>query len=282
MSQTVIKIGTSGYSYDDWSGVFYPEALNSKGYLRHYSKNFNVVEINSTYYRIPKPQMFAAMLKKVPDDFRFVVKLSKQFTHKRGEAGEALKPYKKGISPLLHHDKLITLLAQFPYSFKPGSDSLEHLKFIRKSFEGIPVNVEFRNEYWIRDKTFEFLEENDLGYVSVDMPRLPRLVPPVAKSTSPLGYVRFHGRVEENWWDPPEPHMRYDYLYETKELKEWVPKVEKLAEKTDRILLFFNNHFEAKSAKNAKQMSQLLELSPPEVAREPDDIEFPDNQGRLF
>ena len=278
----MIKVGTSGYSYKDWKNLFYPPGTNSSSFLQHYSTFFNIVEINSTYYHIPKPQMFAAMINKVPEDFSFVVKLSKQFTHERNKAEKKLDDYLTGISPLIHQDKLTTLLAQFPYSFKPSPDSFDHLKYLREVFQDIPINVEFRNEFWIKEETFEFLRDNDLGFVSVDMPRLPRLVPPIVRSTSSIGYVRFHGRVKKHWWNPPEPHMRYDYLYEEKELKEWIPKIEELSKQTGQTLLFFNNHFQAKSAKNAMEISRLLELAPPEVAKNPDEMELPDNQNRLI
>lgn len=270
----MIKVGTSGYSFDDWSGVIYPESLESGDYLSHYGTYFNTVELNFPYYRMPDPQIFLALMKKVPDDFDFSVKLTKEFTHEREKIKEAIEPYREGIQPLLAHDRLATLLAQFPYSFKPCEESFNHLRRIRDELEGIPINVEFRNEYWINEETFRFLAENDLGYVCVDMPKLSRLVPPVVRVTNGLGYIRFHGRVKKHWWDPPEPHKRYDYLYRREELEEWIPKVRELSEEAKSSYLFFNNHFQGKSAKNAALMTDLLDLQPPEINRTPEEMDF--------
>ncbi|MFB6290859.1 MAG: DUF72 domain-containing protein [Candidatus Bipolaricaulia bacterium] len=254
----MIKIGTSGYSYKDWEGIFYPRNLGKKNYLAHYSKFFDITEINSTYYRLPTPGMFENIRKKVPDEFQFVVKLSKELTHEREKAKESIDQFRKGIDPLVDSNQLITTLAQFPYSFKPGAKSYEHLKFLREAMPNIPINVEFRNDYWIKEKTFDFLEKHSLGYVCVDMPDLPHLVPPRIASTTELGYIRFHGRVREHWWDAPEPYMRYDYLYDEDELKEWVEKTQELENYTKNIVILFNNHYQGKSAKNAKTFSSLL------------------------
>lgn len=254
----MIKIGTSGYSYSDWKGIFYPDSLSKKDYLKHYANFFGITEINSTYYRIPRPGMFKSIIKKAPKDFSFTVKLSKEFTHERQKAASSVDSYKRGIEPLLDSGQLMTLLAQFPYSFKPNKQNYSHLENIRQAFANLPINVEFRNKYWITDKTFSFLREHDFGYVCVDMPNLPNLVPPIVKATTDLGYVRFHGRVKKHWWNPPQPHMRYDYLYEEEELEEWVNRSKKLDNETENVVIMFNNHFQGKSAKNARQFSSLL------------------------
>ncbi len=256
----MIRIGTSGYSYDDWKGVVYPEKLSKKNFLKHYKNYFNLTEINSTYYHLPEPGMFKNILDKVPEDFKFVVKLSKELTHEREKAPSAVKKFREGINPLVESRQLVTTLAQFPYSFKPNKENYRHLEFLRDQLSELPINVEFRNEYWIKEETFDFLERNDLGYVCVDMPRLPRLVPPVVKATSDLGYIRFHGRVEDHWWNPPEPHMRYDYSYDEEELEEWVDKTSELDDYTENIVILFNNHYQGKSARDAKKFSSLLDM----------------------
>lgn len=254
----MLRIGTSGYSYDDWKGVVYPKGMSKKNFLGHYRKFFDITEINSTYYHLPSPGMFSNILKKVPDDFQFVVKLSKELTHERDKTADAVEKYKKGIEPLAESGQLVTLLAQFPYSFKPNEAAYDHLKFLREAMPDLPINVEFRNKYWINEETFDFLKEHRLGYVCVDMPPLPRLVPPTVQATTELGYIRFHGRVKENWWNAPEPHMRYDYSYEKDELEEWVDKTKELENYTENIVILFNNHYQGKSARNAKEFASML------------------------
>jgi len=254
----MIKIGTSGYSYRDWEGIFYPQNLSKKNYLNHYARFFDITEINSTYYRLPSPGMFENIRKKVPEDFKFVVKLSRELTHEREKTEDSIDQYRKGIEPLVESGQLVTTLAQFPYSFKPSDQNFDHLKLLREEMPNIPINVEFRNDYWIKEKTFDFLERHSLGYVCVDMPRLSRLVPPIIAATTELGYIRFHGREEKYWWNPPEAHMRYDYLYAEEELEEWVDRTEELGKYTENIVILFNNHYQGKSAKNAKSFASLL------------------------
>ncbi|MFW6048785.1 MAG: DUF72 domain-containing protein [Candidatus Bipolaricaulota bacterium] len=254
----MIRVGTSGYSYDDWKGVVYPDRLAKKDFLKHYSNFFGITEINFTYYRLPDPGIFRNIIDKAPDDFLFSVKLSKEFTHERDKMSGAIDGYRKGIEPLIESDQLLTLLAQFPYSFKPDRQGYNHLKRIRKAFGELPVNVEFRNDYWINDRTFAFLQEQGLGYVCVDMPRLKHLVPPVVRGTTDLGYIRFHGRAAKHWWNPPKAYMRYDYLYEGGELEEWVEKTHDLENYTENIVVTFNNHFQGKSARNAVEFDSML------------------------
>lgn len=271
----MITIGTSGYSYDDWKGVVYPKGLKKRNFLRYYEKYFDITEINSTYYHLPTPGLFESILKKVPDDFQFVVKFSRELTHEREKASESIGKFREGIEPLIESNQLTTTLAQFPYSFKPREESFRHLETLRKELPEIPINVEFRNEYWIKEKTFDFLQAHDLGYVCVDMPRLPRLVPPIVKATTDLGYIRFHGRVKEHWWNPPNPHMRYDYYYDEEELEEWIEKTEELERQTENVVVLFNNHFQGKSAKNAKTFASLLkgETNSHELAEDEDFIQ---------
>ncbi len=254
----MIQVGTSGYSYDDWKGIIYPDRLSKKDFLNHYTNFFGITEINFTYYRLPDPGIIRNILKKAPDDFLFSVKLSKEFTHEREKMDDSVEEYKEGIEPLIESGQLVTLLAQFPYSFKPEEASYRHLEEIRKAFGDIPINVEFRNDYWINDRTFSFLHNQDLGYVCVDMPGLSHLVPPVVRATTELGYIRFHGRASEHWWNAPKPYMRYDYLYDKKELEEWVDKVHELENYTKNIVITFNNHFQGKSARNAVEFDSLL------------------------
>jgi uncharacterized protein YecE (DUF72 family) len=260
----VIKIGTSGYSYDDWKGPVYPDKANKSEFLSLYARLFSTVEINSTYYRIPSPFMFQRLLEKVPPEFDFVVKLSKEFTHEREGFPQAVRPFNEGIKPLVQAGKLGCLLAQFPYSFHLTDENLEHLEQVREAIDpAIPINIEFRCDDWIKEEVFAFLKERGLGFVCVDMPRLERLIPPIVRATTAIGYIRFHGRLKPTWWEHKEPAMRYDYLYSEEELKEWVPKIRELESQTSVTYLFMNNHPGGKSVKNARQLSLLLGLPVP-------------------
>lgn len=264
-----IRIGTSGYSFKDWVGSIYPESLPQKEWLSFYAREFDTVEINSTYYRIPSPYMMAALVRKVdPRRFLFVVKVPKEMTHERGKFDETVRPFLEGIQPLIEAGCLGGLLAQFPYSFKRHhEESLSHLERLRDAIpREIPVHVEFRNVWWYRPEVIEFLREHDLGFVNVDLPPLPGL--PQEKTsivTNGIGYFRFHGRNAAKWWEHETAGERYDYLYSQEELEEWVPAILEAVSKARMTFIFMNNCHRGKSAINAVQLQRRLNL------RDPDD-----------
>ncbi|MFQ5808721.1 MAG: DUF72 domain-containing protein, partial [Armatimonadota bacterium] len=136
--------------------------------------------------------------------------------------------------------------------------SAEFIRYLREQIPELPVVVEFRNRGWARQETLDMLVDLNLGYCCVDEPPLKGLMPPLAVATSDTGYVRFHGRNAEQWWDHEEAWQRYDYLYSEDELREWVGKVEGVAEKTHQTYVFFNNHYQGKAALNASLFDQLL------------------------
>ncbi len=127
-----------------------------------------------------------------------------------------------------------------------------------RGLAGVDLVVEFRNRAWICDATFRLLEELNVGYCCVDQPRLRGLIPPVACATSPVAYIRFHGRNADKWWEHEHAWQRYDYLYSREELEEWLPKVERLAEHAERIFIFFNNHYQAQAVQNALLFRDML------------------------
>lgn len=267
----MIKIGTSGYSYDDWKGVFYPEKMNKKDFLSFYAEAFRTVEINFTYYRIPSPMTFVQMLRKVPEDFEFVVKTPKEFTHEREKLTGAAPMYSEGIQPLVDAGQLGCLLAQFPQSFHLNDDNLSHLRRVREAIApDIPINVEFRSREWITDEVFSFLRENNLGFVCVDMPDLPGLIPPVVQATNRIGYVRFHGRLKGSWYQHEEARERYNYEYSPQELEEWMPRIAELEGMAEDVYLFANNHPMGKAIKTAIALAQKLgqPIHPPRPTKE--------------
>lgn len=256
----MIHIGTSGYSYDDWIGPFYPEGADKRKFLDYYARHFDCNEVNYTYYRMPDASTLEAMSAKTPPDFRFVIKANRQMTHEREEADEAIfEEFIAALAPLREQGKFACVLAQFPWGFKLSQPNVDYLKRFRQMMRGVPVVVEFRNDSWIRGDMFEFLREADFGYCCVDQPDLKGLLPPRIEATGAIGYVRFHGRNAEKWWEHDEAWERYDYLYSREELEEWAPKVRSLDKQTDDTYVFFNNHYNAQAVQNAQDFAQLLE-----------------------
>jgi uncharacterized protein YecE (DUF72 family) len=259
----MIHIGTSGYSYADWKGPYYPENIKDNEMLPFYAQDFRATEINYTYYRMPAARTLAAMSSKVPDDFVFTIKASKELTHEReaedgGGTPENFRLFKQALQPLIDDGKLGAVLAQFPNSFKPTPENSDYLAIFRERMGDLPVAVEFRNAAWVTDETMELLRQNNLGYCCVDEPRLKGLVPPIAVATAPIAYVRFHGRNAKKWWKHDEAFERYEYQYKPEELEEWVPKIEKLANTTQDTFIFTNNHYRGAAVQTAQQLRDML------------------------
>jgi len=257
-----IVVGTSGYSFEDWVGTFYPAAIRKGDMLREYCKHFTVVEVNSTYYRVPSPAVLARMEQKTPAGFEFVIKANQEMTHAVSKDPALYATFKEAIKPVIDAGKFRGIIAQFPWSFKPSAEASEHLEFLREKFADLPLFVEFRNADWISEGLFETLKSSGIGYCSVDEPRLKGLVPPIAVATTDTGYVRLHGRNAKNWWRGAGKGGgdRYDYLYSEEELKEWVAKVKSMARAASKTYVFFNNCHAGQAARNAKLMKELLSL----------------------
>jgi uncharacterized protein YecE (DUF72 family) len=262
----MIKIGTSGFSFPDWKGTVYPVGIREKDMLPFYEKDlgFKVLEINFTYYTLPSQKSLAAMSQKTSKDFEFVVKSFRGMTHdiwdkERGtriDNEEIFKKFKYSLVPLIEEEKLACVLAQFPYGFFPNQENLGYLGRFKEEMDDIPLVIEFRNQAWLKERTFELLESKGIGFCIVDEPKLPQLMPYVPKATSEIGYFRFHGR-NPNWFNVPIK-VRYDYLYSEKELREFVPGIQDISGKTGKTLIFFNNCYSGSAAKNAAQMARLL------------------------
>jgi len=169
---------------------------------------------------------------------------------------EIFKKFKYSLIPLMEDSKLTCILAQFPYGFFPNRENLDYLERFKAEMEEIPLVFEFRNQTWLKEQTFQFLERNKIGFCIVDEPKLSKLMPYLPRATSEIGYFRFHGR-NPNWFNVPTS-VRYDYLYSEGELKEFIPDIISISQKTAKTLIFFNNCHAGSAAKNAAQMVKLL------------------------
>lgn len=254
----MIWIGTSGYSYKDWKGNFYPEGIKNGEMLSFYSLHYNFTEINSTYYRMPAISMFKGMDEKTPEDFKFSVKAYGAFTHSRDASSEDAKKFLEALKPINENGKLGTILFQFPNSFHFTRENMDYLLKIREYFKGNSLCFEFRNASWTREDTIKLLKSIHAGWVCVDEPPIPGLVRPAVAVTSDTAYVRFHGRNSQKWYDHKEAYERYDYFYSEKELVEWVPKIKYIDKNAQNTYIAFNNHFRAQGAKNASMLKRLI------------------------
>lgn len=271
----MIHIGTSGYSYDDWVGPFYPDGTRKNAFLDYYKRQFDTTELNFTYYRMPTEGMLANIAAKVDAGFQFSVKTPGEITHEREDDPlPAVRSFNGALSALKERDNFACALAQFPYSFHLTDANRDYLKRLREGFGDTPVVVEFRNRDWVSEDTFDLLHDNGFGFCCVDQPQFESLLPPIAIATSPVAYVRFHGRNYKKWWHHDEAWERYDYAYSADELREWVPKVKALDEQsgTELTLIYMNNHSQGKAPASAALMGDLLEEAGAQLSRRPPDI----------
>ncbi len=255
----MIYLGTSGFSYKDWVGPFYPQGMPQREWLVYYSREFNACEINSTYYVLPSPSSLKSMAEKTGADFLFSVKANQEMTHQRGENSAVFEGFRQVLQPLVDCGKLGCVLAQFPYSFQFNHHNMEYLVQFKERLGGLPVVVEFRNARWLKGEVFAWLRQHDLAFCCVDEPRLPNLLPPIAEVTSKIGYVRFHGRNSDKWWQHEQAYERYDYSYTPQELSEWLPKIRKLEGLSEKTFVFANNHWRAQAVNTIRQLRVMLD-----------------------
>lgn len=271
-----ILIGASGWSYDDWVGRFYPvELARKKGeWFTYYAQFLSTVEINSTFYRPPGEFQVRSWIKKAPQGFEYSVKMPQLVTHKALVDGDLNKAIfwatsfeETCVKPMAEAGFLGCVLLQMSPYFKNEGQAIDILKGLLDSVSTRDYNyaVEFRHRSWLNERgkevdpsTLEALRERNVANVLLDGPGLP-----VTKTeTADHAYVRFHGRNYDIWFrdEKEDDHRlnRYDYLYETKQLETWVPRIKEAELEAAKVRIYFNNHARAKAIKNAFQLMDML------------------------
>ena len=263
-----ILIGTSGWSYDEWIGPFYPKGLTSKDFLPYYSKIFYTNEINTTFYNIPSGWVVKSWVNRTPSDFLFSVKVPQIITHDSkldiDLCSDDLDYFLGVMDPLIESGKLLAFLIQLPPSFKKD-DHFGNLKeFIDnwprdRSHEDYHLVVEFRNKSWMSEEVFNYLKENLLTYCAVIEP----LLPPRMDVTNPeFAYIRFHGYGKKPW---------FNYLFKEDEIKNWAIPIRSVIQSSKKVGIYFNNHFSGYAAKNSLMMMRELNVQP---RNDPDTIKI--------
>ena len=283
MSARTIKIGTSGWSYPSgngtWNGIFYPpkgRQFRSSGFdeLSYYAEHFETVEINSTFYRVPTPQVTAQWAERTPNGFEFSLKLYQKFTHPRmfGNAshstdtdvtGSDVDLVRRSLVPLQDAGKLGVLLAQFPPSFKNEPSTRDYVSWLISAFAEVPVAIEVRHRSWSDDvgETLSLLNELGAAWVQIDEPKFRfSIAQNHLPNVGSLYYMRLHGRNAESWWRHDAAEDRYNYHYSEVELKPFSETVDAASRVVKKLYVFMNNHFAAKAVANAVVLKHTLGL----------------------
>lgn len=273
----MIRIGSAGWSYPDWTGVVYPADPGPKfDPLKYLASYLDCIEINNSFYRIPPPGNAVTWVRRVSErpDFRFTVKLWRGFTHGSDSltpsgARDAARAFRDFLTPLHEEGRLGAVLVQLPYSFHDTEPSRARLAGLLDRFEAYPLVVELRHGSWLAGDLLSELSARGVGFCNVDQPELSANIPPTAHRTSGIGYVRLHGRNAEAWFaDGAGRDRRYDYLYGAEELAGWVDRIAALSTGAQDVFIIANNHYRGKGVVNALEIKSAIEKAPVAVPPE--------------
>lgn len=279
------------------SRAFYPRGAGSaEERLRYYATQFQLVEADSPYYFLPTPELTGRWVERTPDTFTFNVKAFSLLTghptnpkalpsdlsgevlpryrgaarlyahHLAPEAlSEVWRRFSQALLPLRSSGKLGAVLVQYPAWFQPSREHREEVAWVPQRLEGMRVGVEFRNGAWLQEHdlgtTLSLLRESGAALVCVDMPQgVPAAVPPLADVTSDsLAMVRFHGRDARAWTTPSvKVSDRFRYHYQPEELSEWIPRIRRLQEAAETVLIVMNNCYRSDAVDAARDLIAML------------------------
>ncbi len=235
-----IRIGTSGWVYNHWRGIFYPRDLSQRDWFAYYAREFNTVEINNAFYRLPSDAAVDTWREQAPPGFLYVVKASRFLTHMK-KLKDPEEPLRTFFARVRRLDKTLgPVLYQLPPNWQVNLSRLEH--FLAVLPKGYTHVVEFRDESWLIDDVFRLMERYHVAHCIHDM--YPLKIP--MRITAPLVYFRFHGDVTHGG----------DYPVAT--LKTWAKRIANWRGEKRDVFVCFNNDINGYALKNATMLKRLL------------------------
>jgi len=239
-----IRIGTSGWHYDDWKELFYPAQMAKHKWFEYYSKHFDTVEINNTFYQLPKEQTFENWHKQAPKNFLFTVKANRYITHikRLKEPEDSLKRFFERVRLL--KENLGPVLYQLPPNFHKDLDRLgTFMKYLPKKIIAV---FEFRHESWFSEDTYKLLSGFNAAFCIHDLVGIstPRVI------TGDIIYIRFHG-----------PTGKYQGNYSKSALQNWAKWIKDHIKGKKVVYAYFNNDIHAYAVNNAKQLKEQFNIS---------------------
>ncbi len=238
-----VHIGTSGWSYDHWVNVLYPRKASSLERLDAYARKFMTVEVNNTFYRWPKDEVFMSWHKRLPGGFIVSAKASRGLTQfrKLNDPDPWLERMEAGLSHL--REKRGVLLFQLPPHF--GCDLGRLDRFLARVPSGERVSVEFRHRSWDVDETFSVLERHGAAYCVTSGANLPCIL----RVTAEFVYVRLHG---------PDPDHLYAGSYSEADLRWWADRIGEWRSQGRDVFAYFNNDGFGHAVRNALRLRDLV------------------------
>jgi uncharacterized protein YecE (DUF72 family) len=246
-------IGTSGWAYRHWAGIFYPKDLPAKDRLKYFSQYFKTVEINYSFYHLPRPSTYRNWYNQTPADFVFAVKASRFITHIKRLSGvkKVWQNFLANVSFL--KEKLGPILFQFPPFFKATKENTRNLNqflALAKTYTGLPRvsfrwAFEFRDKSWCDEKIYNLLKKYNAGWVIADSPSYPK----AELVTANFVYLRMHGSK-----------VLFSSKYTDKELQGLAEEIKKWLKNDLNIYVYFNNDAYGYAIENARKLSEYLNI----------------------
>lgn len=272
-NQMKYYIGTAGWSYKDWEGLFYPRKQGkSFDKLLYYASFFNIAEVNASYYTYLNPVLVSSWAAKLEENpgFTFTIKLHQDITHKRTGSNKNYADTREVLNILSKQGRLKGVLAQFPYSFQFSGENRSYLMEISSKLSEFPIFYEFRHLSWMKKDALEFIENASLQVCAIDLPLIGDALPFRFSPHGTIQYIRFHGRNSVAWLESiksfaagnasDDPNARYNYNYSPSEMQELRMKIEnEINPETEELIVIFNNHPFGYAPANALEMKYLLE-----------------------
>jgi uncharacterized protein YecE (DUF72 family) len=265
-----ISIGCGSWADAEYRGLLYPEAFPPELRLCAYAMWFDHVEVNSTYYAIPRAEAVKSWVEQTPPDFRFDIRLPRAISQspaKAGNNGRLVNILLKSMEPLIPTKKLGTFLLVLSPFFSPERHRLEELDSLIDRIQPYPLAVELRHSGWVSGKaqesTFRYFREKKLTWVSVDMPQIKGtdLMPAIDEVTQPrLAYLRLHGR-NPRYLKVKSAAERHTYFYKEHELLDLVHRIRRLSSQAQNVRVVANNHAFDYAPRTALILKEMLELS---------------------
>ncbi len=239
-------IGTSGWSYKHWSGIFYPDHIKPAKFLEYYITQFDCVELNSSFYHLPKEATITGWVNRTPDNFKFCPKLSRFITHRKRliNCEESTKRFFDLFEVM--HKRLGPVLIQLPPGLQFNKSLIcDYFSLLKNSYSNYRFSIEIRHKTWITDEFFQLLTEYGIAFVIADS---GKRFPYYEAVTTDFVYLRFHGH-----------ESLYASDYSEAELQQYTEKIVNWLNNGKVAWVFFNNDFHGYAVKNAQRLRELVE-----------------------
>lgn len=245
MATGKVYIGTSGWSYKHWKSLYYPEKMKSTDWLTYYANEFNITEINTGFYHLPKEQTVLNWADKTPKRFRFCPKISRYITHMKqlNDPEEPLQRFFEVFAPI--KKQLGPVLIQLPPRSSFNYDKTEHFfKVLYRDYKAYDFALEVRHDTWMQKEALDLMTKYDIAFViSQSGVGFPYAEYVTARNI----YIRFHG-----------PGKLYASLYTDEDMKAYAKKIRKWTKEGHNVWAFFNNDLFGHAITNAKMLMEIL------------------------